>query len=132
MTKEIRRTNTSGRPAVQILSFGFRHSLVIRHSPSPMRRLERRTNWSQIVEAVEASKGESWEQFHLRHDDWGRDAVLWLGRKVGRLSLRELGKSAGMDYPAVSQAVVRFAKRIERDTTLRRLLTKIRHAMLNV
>src|SRR2546425_13355212 len=32
-----------------------------------LRRLERGASWSQIVEAVEASKGESWEQFHLRH-----------------------------------------------------------------
>ena len=103
-----------------------------RGEQTELRRLERGASWSQIVEAVEASKGESWEQFHLRHGDWGRDAVLWLGRQVGRLSLRELGKSAGMDYPAVSQAVVRFDKRIERDSTLRRQLTKLRNEMLNV
>ena len=103
-----------------------------RGEQTELRRLERGTSWSQIVEAVEASKGESWEQFHLRHGDWGRDAVLWLGRQVGRLSLRELGKSAGMDYPAVSQAVVRFDKRIERDTTLRRQLTKIRNEITAV
>ena len=55
------------------------------------------------------------EQFHRRHGDWGRDAALWLGRKVGRLSLCALGKEVGLAYPAVSQAVIRFEKRITKD-----------------
>ncbi len=85
------------------------------------------------MSAVEEAKGEGWEQFCLRHGDWGRDAALWLGRSVGRLSLRELGEFAGgMDYAAVGQAVARFGKRVGREAQLRQRITRIQQQMSNV
>jgi hypothetical protein len=64
--------------------------------------------WPQVVCALEQAKGESWSRFANRHGDWGRDAALWLGRRVGRLPLFELGKLAGgLDY-----AVVRKPSRV--------------------
>jgi len=98
-----------------------------------VRRLKGRARWRQIVGAVEEAKGEGWEQFCLRHGDWGRDAALWLGRSVGRLSLRELGEFAGgMDYAAVGQAVARFGKRVGREAQLRQRITRIQKQMSNV
>ena len=77
-------------------------------------------SWPQIVLALERAKGEDWGSFAERHGDWGRDAVLWLGRRVGRLSLAELGKLAGgLDYAVVSKAIARFSQRLVSDTALR-------------
>ena len=104
-----------------------------RRERTAVRRLKGRARWRQIVGAVEEAKGEGWEQFCLRHGDWGRDAALWLGRSVGRLSLRELGEFAGgMDYAAVGQAVARFGKRVEREAQLRQRITRIQKQMSNV
>ena len=82
------------------------------------------------MSAVEEAKGEGWEQFCLRHGDWGRDAALWLGRRVGGLSLGEL--AGGMDYAAVGQAVARFGKRVGREAQLRQRITRIQQQMSNV
>jgi len=73
-----------------------------RREQPELRRLQGPASWEAIVSAVEQVKGERWQEFHLRHGDWGREAALWLGRRAGRLSLRELGESVGMDYAAVS------------------------------
>ena len=52
-----------------------------REEPAAARKLAATpATWEQMVKAVEKLKGESWEQFSERHGDWGRDAVLWLGR----------------------------------------------------
>ena len=62
-------------------------------------------SWPQIVGALEKAKGEAWDDFAHRHGDWGRDAALWLGRRAGRLPLRELGELAGgSDYAVVSKS----------------------------
>ena len=103
-----------------------------RQEQTEMRKMEGRSNWGQIVEIVEQSKGEPWEQFHRRYGDWGRDAALWLGRKVGRLSLCALGKEVGLEYPAVSQAVIRFEKRITKDETLHRRVAKLKDELLKI
>ena len=51
---------------------------------------------------------------------------MWLGRRLGRLKLRELGELAGgMDYSAVCQAVSRFARQLERDRRLKRQLDEL-------
>ena len=55
---------------------------------------------------VEKIKGEKWEDFRERYGDWGRDVVLYVGRKGCGLSLRRLGEAVGgMDYAAVSAAI---------------------------
>jgi chromosomal replication initiation ATPase DnaA len=72
---------------------------------------------------LEQAKGESWSRFANRHGDWGRDAALWLGRRVGRLPLLELGKLAGgLDYAVVSKAIARFSLRLASDVALREQL----------
>lgn len=58
-------------------------------------KLEGRLSWASLVKTLERSKGETWEQFSQRHGDWSRDAALWLGRKRGRYTLRELGQLGG-------------------------------------
>src|SRR2546426_8302815 len=56
-----------------------------------LRALRRRPGIEAICQVVEKIKGERWERFRDRHGDWGRDLVLYLGRKRGGLNLRELG-----------------------------------------
>ena len=98
-----------------------------------LKQLAPRTTWAQIVRALEAAKGQAWEQFGQQHGDWGRDAALWLGRKRGGYRLGELGQWAGgMDYAAVGQAVSRFGKRLEQARALRQQLTEIERHLSNV
>jgi len=93
---------------------------------SALRKLDRVVAWPQIVKAVERVKGERWAEFSGRQGDWGRDAALWLGRKRGRCSLRQLVELAGgLDYAAVGQAVSRFGRRLDCDRSLRRALNEI-------
>ncbi|MGH7972121.1 MAG: hypothetical protein ACREIC_25690 [Limisphaerales bacterium] len=75
---------------------------------------------------MEQAKGESWSTFARRYGDWGRDAGLWLGRRMTRLSLGELGKLAGgLDYAVVSKAIARFDGRLAANTGLREQLARI-------
>jgi hypothetical protein len=98
-----------------------------------MKRLEPRLSWEQVVDRLERVKGEKWEEFAVRHGDWGRDAALWLARRYGGLRLAELGqKAGGLDYAAVSQALRRFGKRLEKDARLRASLAKWKHEISNV
>jgi hypothetical protein len=46
-------------------------------------RLRRRRGFEEIVRTVERIKGEKWEGFRDRYGDWGRDVVLWAGRRYG-------------------------------------------------
>ena len=96
-------------------------------------KLRRSLDWKQIVAAVEKAKGERWEAFVERHGDWGRDAALWLGRRLGRLSLAQLAALAGgLDYATVGAAVSRFARRLARDAVLAKLLRGIEDNLSNV
>jgi len=65
-----------------------------------------------VVRAVERVKRESWEEFRDRYGDRGRDLALWVGRRHGGLTLRELGEAVGgMDDSAVSEAIRHFQRR---------------------
>lgn len=91
------------------------------------RRLERlrqyRWSWGQIVEVVDRLKGERWEEYMERHGDWGRELAMYLGRRWGRMKLREIGRAVGgADYAAVSAAVVRFGRRLPREPFLEKQL----------
>jgi len=89
--------------------------------------------WEQIVEAVERVKGEPWERFRDKHGDWGRDAVLWLGRRVGRLKLAQLAERiGGPDYTAAGAAVSRFTRRLAKDRTLSATIHKLLNDLSNV
>lgn len=90
-------------------------------------------DWEQIVRAVESVKGESWDQFRDRYGDWGRDAALWIGRRIGRLTLGQLAeRTGGLDYTAAGAAVSRFARRLAKDPKLARLLARVEAQLSNV
>jgi putative transposase len=91
-----------------------------------LKRLGLRVEWPKIAAALERAKGRVWHQLCDQHGDWGRDAGLWLGRRMGRLTLRELGELAGgMDYAAVAQAVSRFGKRLGQESEIRDVVARI-------
>jgi putative transposase len=88
-----------------------------------LRRLESRPTFSQAIQAVEQVKGEPWNVFRDRHGDWGRDLVLYLGRKYCGMKLAELGKAAGgLDYVSVASAVRRLEQHLAHDKPLSRQL----------
>ena len=67
-----------------------------------LRRLVGRPGWEEAVAVVETIKGQKWEQFLNRRGDWGRDMALYLGRRCGKLKLKELGERVGgLDYRTV-------------------------------
>jgi len=89
--------------------------------------------WDRIVEAVERAKGEKWENFRDRHGDWGRDAILWLGRRAGRLKLGELAeRMGGLDYTTAGAAVGRFNRRLAKDPKLVSKMKKLLSHLSNV
>lgn len=45
-----------------------------------LRRFKRRAEIGKVVALVEGWKGAKWGEFRDEPGDWGRDAVLWLGR----------------------------------------------------
>ncbi len=114
----------------------FARSLARRVRADPreqreVRDLSRPASWEQIIAALEKVRGEPWAAFCDRHGDWGRDAALWVGRRCGRLTLAELGQRAGgVDYAAVSQAVSRFGRRLERDKKLKGLLGQVQLSLV--
>jgi REP element-mobilizing transposase RayT len=91
------------------------------------RQLRGRPQIPEIIAAVAKAKGEQWETFRDRHGDWGRDLVLYLGKKGFGIKLRELGEWAGgMNYISVSAAVRRMERRAERDPALTAALNRCR------
>ena len=95
-----------------------------------LRVAPRGASWPQIVLALEKAKGESWQDFAQRHGDWGRDAALWLERRAGRLRLAELGELAGgLDYAAVSKAIMRFSRRLISDAALSEPVSRLQNQL---
>jgi REP-associated tyrosine transposase len=89
-----------------------------------VRQLQGQAKLQSVVDRVARGRGESWDSFRDRHGDWGRDAVLYLGRRYCGVGLRELGEAVGgIDYRSVGTAVKRFEKRLSRD---KRLASEIR------
>ncbi len=96
------------------------------------KELRREVSWEDVVQAVERVKGERWPQFVDRHGDWGRDLALWVARRRGGMTLKELGEeSGGMDYSAVSEAIRRFDRKRHRHPPVRAAL-KTTLIMLNM
>jgi REP element-mobilizing transposase RayT len=96
------------------------------------KRMMRSVGWEQIVSAVEKVKGEGWETFRDRHGDWGRDAALWLGRRAGRMDLRELAqRMGGVDYSSAGTAVSRFTRRLVRDRKLAQVMASLIRQLSN-
>ena len=85
-----------------------------------------------VVGAVEQIKGEPWARFRDRYGDWGRELVLYLGRKQCGLRLKALGEAVGgVDYAAVSVGIKRFEQRLAKESGLQRLVQRA-NRMLNV
>ncbi len=58
-------------------------------------------------------------RFADRRGDAGRDMTLWLARKLGGLSLRQLaGKIGGISYPEVSSVLRQIARRLVQEKGL--------------
>ena len=92
-----------------------------------LRQLQIRPTLREVIARVERLKGESWEAFRDRYGDWGRDLVLYLGRRDCGLKLRELGEAAGgIDYVSVAAAVKRFEQKLDRDASLAERLREAR------
>jgi len=84
-----------------------------------LRQLQNRPTLQQAVAIMEKVKQEKWERWRDRHDDWGRDAVLYLGRRQCGLKLRQLGEAVGgIDYRSVGSALRKFEKRLRVDRKL--------------
>jgi len=80
---------------------------------------------------VERLKGLKWDDLVDRHGDWGRDLALYLGRRLGGMKLKELGREVGgADYAAVSMAVKRFERRVGAEKKLAQLVKKASEQLL--
>jgi len=89
--------------------------------------LKERRSFAEIVKWVERLKGEKWELFRDRHNDWGRDLALWGGRLYGGLTLAELGREAGgLDYATVAVATARLVKKAKKDRVLRKAMATLK------
>jgi len=98
-----------------------------------LRALQRRCGLAEVVRYVERVKGQPWAQFRDQHGDWGRDMVLWLGRKLCGAKLRELAELAGVTTEAtVTVAVKRLEERMRREVELREKIKVAQVELLNV
>ena len=97
--------------------------------PAGRRQLADRPTLAEVIARVERLQGEKWAVFRDRYGDWGRDLVLYLGRKDCGLKLQELGEAVGgIDDVSVGSAVGRFAQRLAKDPSLAARLGEARKA----
>ena len=89
------------------------------------RNLRRRIEYEDAIRAVEQVRGAKRDVFLSLHGDWGPALVMWLLRRHGGMTLREIGAAmGGKDYAAVSERIRRFTKQCERDRTMRSRATQ--------
>jgi hypothetical protein len=70
--------------------------------------------------------GQDWGTPHTGDGNGALGAALHLARKHSDKTLRELGEPAcGMQYPAVTMAIRRLAKRLEDDKALARKVKRV-------
>ena len=92
------------------------------------RLAQARPKLEEVIANLEKIRGQPWTEFRDRHGDNGRDLVLYVGRRVCGLKLRELAVAAGMnDYSAVSIAIRRFEKQLRRHKSQREQLKQVCH-----
>ncbi len=98
-----------------------------RNEQKPVRRLERMPmSWATITGAVAKVWREPWEVASQRHGDPARELAMLIGRRHVGMSLRQIGEAiGGLSYPAVSDAVRRTTKRLEKDRSLQKDLKRI-------
>jgi len=99
---------------------------------SGARKLRPQLSWEEVIGAVERVKEENWEEFRDRHGDWGRDMAFWLGRRAGRLRLKQMGELAGgLDYATVGSAISRFGRRLKAEKALAAKLAETQKHLSN-
>jgi REP element-mobilizing transposase RayT len=81
--------------------------------------------FSEVMAAVAGVRGEPWKNFVNRHGDWGRDLALYIGQVRCGLTLKELGRTVGMNIRAVSQAAKRIKERLKREKDLSTAYRKV-------
>ena len=82
------------------------------------RLVEVRPGLGAVIAAVERVKGEKWDEFRDRHGDRGRDLVLYLGRRLCGLKLKELAAAVGLpNYAVVATNTKRYEQRLQSDRT---------------
>jgi putative transposase len=92
-----------------------------------------RVDFASVRSVVEKLHGHKWSEFRDRHGDWGRDLALYLGRRHGGLTLRQLAEATGgASAVGVSVAIKRFGQRMHADPRLRQLGERARAQLLNV
>ena len=82
-------------------------------------------------ELEEAAAVGQWERLRAGYSNRALSAAPYLGRNYSDKTLRELGELAGgMQYPTVTMAVRRFAKRLETDATLASKVKRLQAMLL--
>ena len=90
-----------------------------------LRAWRERPTLPKVIATVEKLKGEAWMDFRDRYGDWGRDLVLYLGRRTCGLKLKGLAEVAGgIDYVSVSAAVKRWKDRMAKEPGLAAILSQ--------
>jgi hypothetical protein len=70
-------------------------------------------SWKAISAAISEVWSQDWAKLEAGHGNGALGAALYLARKRSDKTLRELGGLAGaMQYPAVTMAIRRLAKRV--------------------
>ena len=83
-------------------------------------------SWEAISATIGEVWGQDWETLAAGHGNGALGAALYLARKHSYKTLRELGGLAGgMQYPAVTMAIRRLAKRLETDKALARKVKRV-------
>ena len=104
-----------------------------RSTQPAVRAWQRLLPFERVVECVAEAKGEAWEKFCNRRNDWGRDVALCLGRRHGGLTLQELGQAAGgVRVEAVAMAVRRMEQRLLQDRALARQVRAMEESLCKV
>jgi putative transposase len=100
-----------------------------RNEQKPVRQLERvLVNWQAITEGVTKVWREPWESASRRHGDPAREVAMVIGRRYAGMSLRQIGEAIGeLSYPAVSDAVRRTIRRLDKDRSLQKKLKRVLH-----
>jgi chromosomal replication initiation ATPase DnaA len=84
-----------------------------------------------VIRCVEDVRGQKWDQFRDLHADTGRDLVLYLGRKVCGIKLKDLAAAAGVkEYATVAMAVKRYEARLKRQRTLQEECRRVEQLLI--
>ena len=98
-----------------------------RNEQKPVRQLKRvPINWRAITEGVTKVWREPWERASRRHGDPVREVAMVIGWRYAGMSLRQIGETIGeLGYPAVSDALRRTIRRLDKDRSLQKKLKRV-------